>query len=192
MQMNKAAFPISALALLFAAGFGASAQEPPTDTGIDVDPQAYVGLWHEVARTPAPFQQRCDGGTTAHYEVVDDETLSVVNSCDLSGGEFERVEGTATVLNARFNAFDVEFPQSPPEEGPNYLIHALGPIEDGEYAWAVVRGPGEGYGWILSREPELDSDAFETAKDALVETGIDPDRRQMTSQPPRNYNPEDL
>ena len=32
---------------------------------VDVDPEAYEGLWYEIARTPAPFQAQCEGGVTA-------------------------------------------------------------------------------------------------------------------------------
>lgn len=187
--MIRASIPASAIVVLTC--LTAYAQQPVPDTGIDVDPEAYSGLWYEIARTPAPFQQRCDGGVTAYYEIIDDETLSVVNRCDLPDGDVERTEGTATALNARFNAFNVEFPESLPEEGANYLIHAIGPVEEGSYAWAVIRGPGEGYGWILARDPERADEAFETAREALVETGIDPDRIQMTDQPPEHYDPRE-
>jgi apolipoprotein D and lipocalin family protein len=185
--------PSTASAIFVLACFtvSASAQEPISDTEIDVDPKAYTGLWYEIARTPAPFQERCNGGVTAYYHVIDDETLSVLNRCDLPDGDVERIKGTATVLNARFNAFNVNFPESPPEEGANYLIHAVGPVEDGTYAWAAIRGPGEGYGWILARDPELENEAFDAARQALIDTGINPDRLQMTEQPPDRYDPDE-
>jgi hypothetical protein len=40
----------------------------------------------KVARTPAPFQEQCVGGVTAFYELIDDETIRVLNRRDVPGG----------------------------------------------------------------------------------------------------------
>ncbi|HEV7274839.1 MAG TPA: lipocalin family protein [Devosiaceae bacterium] len=164
----------------------ALAQDTPSD-GLQVEPEAYAGLWYEIARTPAPFEQQCDGGVTAHYALADAETVTVTNRCDLPGGEVSRIEGTAEVLNEDFTQLSVDFPQSPEEAGPNYVIEAVGPQQDGAYAWAVVRGAGEGIGWILSRQPELGDEARSEAEAALEQAGIDPAALQDTPQPPQNY-----
>ena len=145
---------------LLAAAFALSsapalAQDAASAPELEIDPQAYAGLWYEIARTPAPFQDQCDGGVTASYEIVDDGEIAVTNRCDLPDGTFNSVEGVAEPVGDGFRRLNVAFPQSEDEEGANYVIEAVGPEEDGRYAWAVVRGPGEGFGWILSRSPEL-------------------------------------
>jgi apolipoprotein D and lipocalin family protein len=167
----------------------AAAQSAP-DTGVEVDPQAYEGLWYEVARTPVPFQEQCAGGVTALYEIIDETSLRVVNRCDLGNGEVASIEGTAQVLNERFNALEVDFPATPSEPGVNYLIEAVGPIENGRYAWAAVRSPDDDHGWILARSSELDEDARREAEQALEAADLDITRLTPTDQPPQAYDPE--
>ena len=42
-----------------------AAQEAGTVTQNEIEPQAYAGVWYEIASVPAPFQAMCEGGTTA-------------------------------------------------------------------------------------------------------------------------------
>jgi apolipoprotein D and lipocalin family protein len=179
---------LTTLALLPAA-ISASAQEAAPDTGVEIDPQAYEGLWYEIARTPAPFQDRCEGGVTAVYEIIDPETIRVLNRCDLPDGNVDSTEGTARALNESFNALEVDFPGGPPQQGANYLIQAVGPLEDGRYSWAAVHSPDGDLGWILARTPELEQQAHQEAEQALAQAGLDPERFQATEQPPRNFDP---
>jgi apolipoprotein D and lipocalin family protein len=176
------------LCLASAVAWPAAANGPGVpDTGVDVDPAAYAGLWYEIARSPAPFQRMCAGGATALYEPLDAETLRVVNRCDLADGQVARVEGTARALNERCNALEVDFPQSP-DEGVNYLVEGLGPLEDGRYQWAAVRSP-DGYAWILARTPDLPEAERQEAEEALAGAGFDTGLLQPTDQPPDNYDP---
>jgi apolipoprotein D and lipocalin family protein len=184
----KLATALTTLALITAAT-SASAQEAVQDTSVEVDPQAYQGLWYEIARTPAPFQERCVGGVTAEYEIIDPETVRVLNRCDLPGGDVDSIEGTARVLNENFNALEVDFPGGPPQQGANYLIEAVGPIEGDQYSWAAVRSPDDDLGWILARTPELEQQARQEAEQALEQAGLNPERLQATEQPPQNYDP---
>ena len=158
---------------------------------VEVDPAAYAGLWYEIARTPAPFQAQCDGGVTAHYELIDDETVGVLNRCDLLGGAVSRVEGRAEVVGDDFARLSVAFPGPPEDERVDYRVEALGPEEDGAYAWAAVTGGDREIGWILAREPELDQEARAEAEAALEAAGIDIGMLQDTEQPPQNYDPEE-
>ncbi|WP_229582601.1 lipocalin family protein [Paracoccus sp. S-4012] len=181
----KLSLGLAALVLLAAP---AMAQEAGTATGQQIDPQAYVGLWHEVASTPMPFQAMCTGGTTALYELVDDETLRVLNRCDTAEGSAE-VEGTAEVVGGNLNTFNVQFPQSPDDQGVNYVIVAVGEPAGGAYPWAAVHSPEGGYAWILSRTPELDAAEREAAEAALAGAGADVSALKDTAQPPKNYDP---
>ena len=177
-----------AASLSLCATMAIAQERDPSDA---VEPQAYAGLWYEIARTPAPFEQKCDGGVTAQYEIEGDGAIGVLNRCDLPGGEVSSIEGTAEALEERFRQLKVTFPESPEDEGPgaNYVISAVGMQQDGQYPWAVVRGPGEGIGWILSRTPELSPEMRKAAEAALEEAGIDLDRLKETAQPPQNYDP---
>ena len=188
MDRVNVATALTTLALI-AAATTASAEEAVPDTGIEVDPQAYQGLWYEIARTPAPFQEDCTGGVTAVYELADPETVRVLNRCDLPDGSVDSTDGTGRVLNENFNALEVEFPGGPPQEGANYLIEAVGPVQDDQYSWAAVHSPDDDIGWILARTPELEQQARQEAEQALEQSGLNLERLQATEQPPQNYDP---
>ena len=72
-----------------------AAQEAGTVTQNEIEPQAYAGVWYEIASVPAPFQAMCEGGTTTRYDLVDAGTLRVLNRCDMADGKTAAVEGTA-------------------------------------------------------------------------------------------------
>lgn len=62
----------------------------------DLDAQHYLGLWYEIARYPVFFQKGCTA-TTAEYGAVDDDTISVVNTCREGSpeGPIKKVNGEA-------------------------------------------------------------------------------------------------
>lgn len=178
----------AAIALLVAS-LPAVAQDAGAVADVEIDPKAYTGIWYEIARTPAPFQEQCDGGVTAHYELLDAATMRVVNRCDLADGETQRVSGEAVVLDGNFNTFDVELTDENDAPGINYVIAAASDMEGGQYQWAAVFSPDDRIGWILSRTAELDTDAREDAEAALETAGVDISTLSDTAQPPETYEP---
>lgn len=182
----KLRLSLSALLLLAAP---LAAQEAGTVTQNEIEPQGYAGVWYEIASVPAPFQAMCEGGTTARYDLVDAGTLRVLNRCDMADGKTAAVEGTAEVVGGNLNTFDVSFPQAPDETGVNYVVVAVGEMEDDSYPWAAVRSPEPGFAWILSRTPELGADDRQAAEAALTEAGTDVSTLVDTAQPPKTYDP---
>ena len=63
-----------------------SAQEAGATTALEIEPQAYTGLWYEIARTPTPYEADCQGGVTATYTLLDATTMQVINRCDRASG----------------------------------------------------------------------------------------------------------
>lgn len=169
----------------------AVAQEAGTTTVAEINPQAYTGIWYEVARTPAPFQEQCDGGVTAAYELTSETVMQVVNRCDLANGEAQSVAGEAEVQNGNFNTFDVQLGEAPDDDGINYLVAAVGSVEGDSYSWAAVVSPDDNIGWILSRTPDLEPGDRSEAEAALEEAGVDVSQLSDTRQPPENYDPEE-
>lgn len=182
------------LAMALAAGLAPVAMAQTADMATadtpTVEPDAYSGLWYEIARTPTPFQQQCVGGVTAYYEALDDDLLRVLNRCDLADGGTDSVEGTAEEVGDDFAMFSVAFPGSPDDASIDYVVQALGPEQDGQYSWAAVTGGDGEMAWILARDPELDDDARQEAEEALEEAGADISALQSTVQPPETYDPD--
>lgn len=182
--------PGLAASTVLAAALPAIAQEAGTVTTSEIDPDAYTGTWFEIARTPAPFQEQCEGGVTASYDLVDETTMKVVNRCDLPSGETQGVSGEAEVVDGNFNTFNVQLGGSGDSPGINYVVAAVSEIENGKYQWAAVHSPDGDIGWILSRSTELAPEARARAEAALDEAGVDTSELSDTPQPPDTYDPE--
>lgn len=116
-----------------------------------VDLQRYSGLWHEVAHAPNFFQRGCLQ-STAEYQVISSDSISVYNSCIKENGSKSDISGIARVmdlsvpakLKVKFNFF----------ARGDYWIVGL----DDKYQWAVVSGPRKKSLFILSRVVPMDSD----------------------------------
>ncbi|MXU63900.1 lipocalin family protein [Oceanomicrobium pacificus] len=173
-----------AAALLIAACSGSGNYRDtsvPISTVERVDLERYAGLWYEIARFPNSFERNCVG-VTAEYLPRADGSVTVINTCRKNAldGEVERAEGIATVKDGSNGAWlKVKFVQWLPFAG-DYLI--LGLAED--YSLAVVGDPKGNTGWILARDPMIDAETLQTARDVLARNGYDLSQLQMTPQPP--------
>jgi len=136
------------------------------------DAEKYAGLWYEIASFPVSFQEGCTN-TQADYRVVDEDTISVRNSC-FRNGALSVIEGSADVV------------------GPGRLKVRLGNIPfasdywvlwvDPDYQTAVVGTPSGRAGWILNRSPDIRADRMAAARGVLEFNGYDTDQLVMTKQ----------
>ena len=70
----------------------------------DVDVGKYMGLWYEIATITMWFQKDCAGGTTANYELRDDGTVKVVNSCYTAENKLKQSTGRAWLVDTATKA----------------------------------------------------------------------------------------
>lgn len=121
------------------------------ETGQKIDLERYAGKWYQVAAIPQPYTLQCSHDTTADYEVIDADTISVINSCGTPFGP-SVITGKADVRSDA--SLKVTFGGVPFQtEGgePNYRVTYL---ED-DYSLAIVGSPNRLSGFILSRTPNL-------------------------------------
>jgi apolipoprotein D and lipocalin family protein len=152
---------------------------PPLETVEFVDIERYLGKWYEIASIPTSFTSGCTG-TTAEYTLLDDGRVGVVNQCCIGdpSGRLNRIEGTACVVNCETNAqLSVCFRFF--GTGDYWIIDL-----DEDYQWAVVGEPSRRTLFILSRTPTLDDEIYQGILSRLPEQCYDPDRLQLTVQPP--------
>lgn len=129
------------------------------------EPERFLGLWHEVARFPVPFQAGCVA-FTAEYGRRDDGLLSVLNTCTAADGGQTGIVGTAEItgpgrLVLRFG--------SEPFVAADYWVLWV----DESYRTAVVGTPDGRAGWILNRDPEIPPDRLAAAREMLDFNGYD-------------------
>lgn len=121
----------------------------------------YSGLWYEIARTSNSFEKECDFAT-AQYTYINENSLNVVNSCYKNGELINTVKGKANTT-FRSNALRVEFEGVPKIASvlPNYFI-----VDTDYTSYSIVRGRF-GKAWILSREPLMSKEKFDTLLNKL-------------------------
>jgi len=143
----------------------------PLDTVNAVDLQRYAGTWYEIARLPNSFQKNC-WNSTAEYQIINSETIRVINRCeeDSAGGEIDDVTGKAWVVEGSNNAkLKVSFFW--PFKGDYWILEL-----DEDYQWVAVGTPSREYLWIMAREPRWDAVPLEDVKARLAAKGFDIDR----------------
>lgn len=162
--------------LLFFAGCS-STNYPPLETVSKVDVNRYMGRWYEIARLPFDRQKNCIC-TTAEYAIIDNETISVLNSCiDTVDNEVSNAEGKAFVVEGSNNAkLKVQFFW--PFRGDYWVID----LDTGNYSYALVGMPSRKYAWILSRTPQLDPALYQRAINHLRNTGFAVEKLIQTKQ----------
>lgn len=120
-------------------------------TAQDVEIGRYIGKWYAVKALPQFFSRNCKG-QIADYEVIDDKTISVVNTC-LNGKKTKTISGKAVVKNSTTNAeLEVSFNNFWTRlfrvKG-EYIIIKLDP----NYEYSLVGTRNRKSLWILSRRP---------------------------------------
>lgn len=149
--------------------------ETPISSKAVFDPARYLGVWHEVARFPVPFEAGCVG-VTAEYGLRDDGLLSVLNICrNADGSEKSRINGTAEVVGP--GRLKVRFASVPFVAADYWVLWT-----DEDYRTAVVGAPNGKSGWILNRDPVIRQDRLDTARDILAFNGYDLTRLVEVSQ----------
>ena len=130
-----------------------SAKADELQTAPYVDIQKYLGKWYEIAAIPQMFQAGC-AGSTALYELNEDENLSVKNSCfNYYLNREVTASGVGRIVDPETNAkLKVKF-FGP--EGDYWILDLAS-----DYSWAIVGEPNRESLWILSRKPQMDSGLY--------------------------------
>ncbi|RNE48157.1 lipocalin family protein [Corynebacterium alimapuense] len=133
-------------------GVSSSQGNPLPEIDGAVDLNKYQGTWYQVAAVPQPFTLQCAYDTRAEYGVIDETTISVLNSCGTLFGQDSVISGTATAVSdasLRVSFSDIPFQNA---DGPaNYRVTYL----NDDYTLAIVGDPDRQSGFVLSRSQDL-------------------------------------
>ncbi|WPU65067.1 lipocalin family protein [Peredibacter starrii] len=129
----------------------AFAKSLPTVDYVDVP--RYIGKWYAISALPQFFTRNCKS-QTAEYDVINSQTISVLNTCLKEKGK-ETIKGQAVVSNAATNAelivtFDSFFTRLFRVKG-DYNIIKL----DKDYQYVMVGSANRKSLWIMSRQPTM-------------------------------------
>lgn len=147
----KVTFLIFSL-LFMTACFGGG--ERPLRTASFVDVNRYLGKWYAIEALPQFFTRKCLA-QTAEYELLDEKSIKVLNTCLKKKGK-STISGKAVVKNEASNAelivtFDNFFTRLFRVKG-DYTIIDLDP----NYDHVLVGSKDRKSLWILAREKQID------------------------------------
>ena len=157
---------------------------PPVQTVDFVDLERYDGLWYEVAKTRNLFQFGCTC-STATYELLSDNSISVFNACNrfLAQGPRSTIEGVAEVVDTETNAkLEVNF-EGVPFPGDYWIIDLVEENPQSDYTYAVVSDPNRSTLFILSRTPNAEPEILEELYAGLEAQFYDTDEIVRSPQP---------
>lgn len=139
------------------------ASNTPLPTAENVDVGRYIGKWYAVSALPQFFTRKCLS-QTAEYSIINEKTISVLNTCYKKNGKITDIKGSAVVVDAKNNArlivtFDNFFTRLFRVKG-EYVIIKL----DEGYDTVLVGSTDRKSMWILARTPSITPETFSEYK----------------------------
>jgi apolipoprotein D and lipocalin family protein len=172
---------ISASAAAAAALLGGCPSYGPAPATVPhVDLTKYVGLWHEIASNPAFFNKNLVA-VTAEYTANPDGTINVLNKghANTANGPESSITGTARVVDTVTNSkLSVQFsvPFGWLFRGKYWIVY----LDDQNYQYAVVTDNRQATLFVLSRDPAMSTQLYNTILTQLQANHIDTTRLRIT------------
>lgn len=187
MKIPKNTLLSCLLSLMIAPSFAqmptASApQKPQSVQSVEkIDVVRYMGTWHEIARLPLIYQEKCLGDVQAHYTLQADNTVQIINSCRQANGDVAQSVGKAWLQNQGGSQLKVSFLPKilrwlPIGRGDYWILRL-----DADYQTVLIGTPNRQYLWVLSRSPKLDERVLQDYLQTAREQGFD--LRQLIVNP---------
>jgi apolipoprotein D and lipocalin family protein len=150
---------------------------PPPSTVASLDVDRYMGVWHEIARLPFPFEEDCFGAS-AKYEAINEEEFLITNYCWKKSffGPMQRAHAKAWVDDMdQKSKLKVSFFW--PFAGDYWVLYV-----DADYRTALVGTPDRKYLWIMSRDFQMPDDDYQALVRLAEEKGFDVSKLIRTPQ----------
>jgi len=165
------------VALLTLAGC-APDDQPPLTLAPHVDLSRYAGRWYIIANIPY-FAERGKVGSFFDVSFPDGAVLDVYSGRDRT---FDAPLKTFTMRGyVVAGSENARWRESP--FWPVYLSYLILWV-DPDYRYALVGYPGRGYGWILSRSPQMDDATYGALLARLAEERYDTSMLRRVPQTP--------
>jgi apolipoprotein D and lipocalin family protein len=163
---------------LIALLFTLACQAQVLTTASYVDINRYVGKWYAITSLPQFFSRNCKG-QTADYEIINEKTISVLNTC-IKGKGTTTINGQAVVKNPKTNAelivtFNNFFTRLFRVKG-DYTIIKL----DENYEHVLVGSKDRRSLWVLSRRPQMDEETLQEYVEFARKEGFPVDKLQRS------------
>lgn len=176
MNITKALMKVARTgAICMSSVFAATyTQAAPVQAVDHIELSKYLGTWHEVARKPLSFQNKCDHNVSASYALNKNGNIEVTNRCYRKDGKLTQARGEAWLQNPPANSkLKVSFlPKAirwlPVGRGDYWVLKI-----DQDYQTVLVGGPSKKQMWILSRTQNPDPAIIQAYLDYAQSMGYD-------------------
>lgn len=140
----------------------------PTASSVNI--KRYIGKWYSIAALPQFFTRNCIG-QTADYGIINEKTISVLNTC-LKEDDISTIKGQAVVINTASNAelqvtFDTFFTNLFRIKGEYNIIKL-----DEDYKYVLVGSRNRKSLWIMSRTPSMPEDEYNVYVQKALDLGF--------------------
>jgi apolipoprotein D and lipocalin family protein len=155
--------------------FSADRADSRLPTANKVDIARYIGKWYSISALPQFFTRNCIA-QTAEYGILNESSISVLNTCYKENGKTTDIKGKAVVVDSLTNArlevtFDNFFTRLFGIKGEYVIIK----LSDG-YDTVLVGTTDRKSLWIMARTPSLDADVFNEYKKNAFDLGFPVDK----------------
>ncbi len=126
----------------------------PLPTADYVDVKKYIGKWYAIAALPQFFTRKCEA-QTAEYDIRDESSITVLNTCYKDQKVKKTIDGQAVISNSATNAelivsFNNFWTRLFRVRG-DYIIMSL----DKDYKYVLVGNKSRKGLWIMSRSTTM-------------------------------------
>lgn len=132
----------------------------------NVNLERYIGTWYEIARLPHTFENGLDN-VTAAYSLKTDGKIEVINN-GIKNGEKSVAKATAWIPDKNCTGkLRVSF------FWPFKSEYNIIKLDEENYSFAVVTSSSKNYLWILSREPKISDELYNSLIFFVSSNGFD-------------------
>jgi len=132
----------------------------------NVNLERYLGTWYEIARLPHKFENGLDN-VTAAYSLKTDGKIEVINT-GIKNGEKSVAKATAWIPDKNCTGkLLVSF------FWPFKSEYNIIKLDEENYSFAVVTSSSKNYLWVLSREPKISDELYNSLISFVSSNGFD-------------------
>lgn len=150
----------------------------PTAEYVDIN--RYIGKWYAISSLPQFYTWKCKG-QTAEYKIINEQSISVKNTCIKARGK-SAIYGQAVIENAATNAelvvtFNNFFTRLFRVRG-DYTIIKLDP----DYKYVIIGSQDRKTLWIMSRTPDMPEEIYDEYIAYVDELGFPVEKLKVSSK----------
>ena len=121
-----------------------------------------MGTWHEIARTPNPFQKNCVGEVKATYTLLANNQVGGLNVCRKANGELYKISTIGQIQDTTNSKISFKITSS--------WLRFI-PMIRADY-WIIDLAEDYSYAAIVARQPQLAESSYQQIVQRVAKLGL--------------------